>query len=197
MKTRSDLDLYPAGIIRRIVAFIIDSLMSFIPVLVVLLFFTDNYQGYALTAPAFHATPLVGVVTLLDIPGEVNESINTHNNDIGGTYTDYDVSVLATGKRALSVLVVIFYVLYGTFATCIFEGHTFGKFLMKIDVVAVDTEKPMKKLLLRELVGKVLINSIPIVPIISLFTIIFTPKHLAIHDMIFNTRVAELTDSQK
>lgn len=196
MKSYFDIDLFPANIVRRIVAFLIDSLMAFVPMLVVLLLLTRNYQGYGFIAPAFHATPLLGVVTVIDVPANVHEAINTHDNDIGGTYTDYDVSLFATFKRVISVVAVVFYVFYGTFTTCIFEGKTFGKHLMKITTVAVDTKKPLKKLLLREIIGKVLLNSIPVVPVISFFMMIFTPKHLALHDLLFKTRVAELSDSQ-
>ncbi len=196
MKSYSDIDLYPAAIIRRIFAFVIDSFMSFVPLLAVLLLLTANYRGYGYIAPAFHAFPLIGLITMVDVPENVHEAINTQENDIGGTYHDYDSSLGATFKRLVSVVAIVFYVFYGTFTTCIFEGKTFGKHLMKINTVAVDTEKPMKKLLFREIFGKVILNTIPIIPLISFFTIIFTPKHLSIHDMIFGTRVVELLENQ-
>ena len=43
----------------------------------------------------------------------------------------------------------------------------------------------------REVMGKVLLNSIPIFPVISFFTMIFTKDRLTLHDMMGKTCVIE------
>jgi len=192
MKSVSDIDIYPANIARRAVAYVIDAVVAFVPAFVLLLFLSQDYKGYAYISPALYPAPIAGTITLIDIPKEVNETIGTTVAESSGAERyEFNYSLSGTFARLLSVVVILFYLLYSTLATYLFEGHTFGKYLMKIDVVATDTEKPGLKIVLRELVGKVLLNSTIIIPVISIFTILFTPKHLAIHDMIFKTRVVE------
>ena len=63
---------------------------------------------------------------------------------------------------------------------------------MHLKVVPEDENRKFGiTILLREGVGKILLNSIPIIPVISIFTILFTPSHKAIHDYIGKTRVLE------
>ena len=52
-------------------------------------------------------------------------------------------------------------------------------------------KKNNKHIFVREVLGKVILNSIPVIPVISIFTMIFTKKRLALHDMIGKTRVVE------
>lgn len=47
-------------------------------------------------------------------------------------------------------------------------------------------------LFLRECIGKILINSIPLIPLISFFTILFTSEHKALHDLLADTIVSDL-----
>lgn len=187
-----DIDVTPANIFKRAVAFLIDSLAAFIPVFVVLLFFSSDYKGYGYYAPAMYAAPAIGTVAIIDVPFEANETINTTvAESTGAVRVEHNYSLGATAVRVLAVVAVAFYLLYGTFATYLFDGHTLGKYLMKIDVVAVETQRPGLKIILREFVGKALLNSLLVPIVISIFTIIFTPKHLALHDIIFKTRVTE------
>ena len=44
----------------------------------------------------------------------------------------------------------------------------------------------------REFIGKIFINSIPFIPLISIFTILFTHEHKALHDMLSDTIVSDL-----
>ncbi len=52
-------------------------------------------------------------------------------------------------------------------------------------------KKNNKCIFIREVLGKVLINSIPVFPVISFFTMIFTKNRLTLHDMIGGTCVME------
>lgn len=187
-----DMDIIPANIVKRGFAFLIDAVVAFIPVLVMLLFFSSDYKGYAYYAPVAYPAPIIGTIAIVDVPVEVNKTINTTTAETtGAVHYEHNYSLGATATRMASVFAVAFYLLYSTFSTFLFDGHTLGKFLMKINVVPVNTNKPGLKILLREIIGKILLNSTIIVPVISIFTILFTPKHLAVHDMIFGTRVTE------
>jgi uncharacterized RDD family membrane protein YckC len=83
--------------------------------------------------------------------------------------------------------------LYSLGATLILRGQTIGKRLMRIKVRRSDTDPVTRgRIFSRELLGKILINSIPIVPFISIFTILLTKEHKALHDMLADTIVVEV-----
>ncbi len=174
---------------KRSIAFIIDSLIAFIPALAIMLIFSFN-QVY--TVPLTYPSPLAGVYLIKDMPSEMDDYLNTFENEDGSTYTTRNVSLSASFFRSMTFLSVAFFALYATFCTVIFEGMTVGKRLLRIKVVCTEQSlKLSKTLIIREFLGKVLLNSLPIIPIISIFTVIFTSKHLAIHDMISKTKVIE------
>ena len=105
--------------------------------------------------------------------------------------------------RFLSVFVIVFYVFYSTFCAYIFDGKTVGKKIMGLRMILRDPgeepeEEEKKKewqkkndmnIFKREVLGKVLLNSIPISPVISFFTMLFTKDRLTLHDMIGKTIV--------
>ncbi len=180
--------LLKAPAYKRAIAFLIDAVMAFLPALVMYIIFTGAYTGYT---PAFYPAPIIGAVSMIDLPIEVNDSVNTIKTDLGGTTTQHNVSLYATGMRALSVLVIVMYMGYAAFCTILYDGRTIGKKFMKIRVVSDDGKNFNKSILLRELLGKVLINSTVIVPVISIITILVTKDGKAIHDYIGKTRVIE------
>lgn len=175
-----------APFIKRGIAFVIDGVMAFLPVLVVYLIFTGTYSGYT---PLFYPTPIIGAVSMIDLPIVVNKSVSTVTDDDGAVISDTNYSMVATGSRMLSVAVIIMYIIYGTFCTVMYDGKTIGKKLMGLRVIPEDGEKPVKAYVLREAVGKVIINSTIIIPVISLVMAIFAPNKKTIHDMIGKTRV--------
>jgi len=64
---------------------------------------------------------------------------------------------------------------------------------MHIKVMHSNKESAKRSsIFIRELLGKILINSIPIIPLVSLFTILFTKEHKALHDMLADTIVVEV-----
>lgn len=191
-----------APIVKRIVAFVIDAIIAFLPALAMYIIFTGSYIGWT---PIWYESPIIAAVTMYDLPGEVNDQLNTFENPDGSTYEQYNVTFGATACRAASVLAIVIYVFYSTFCVYIFDGQTVGKKLMKLRVV-MDEEEPEpedeaekkewnkrnnKRIFLREVAGKVLLNSIPVFPVISVFTMIFTKERLTLHDMIGKTKVME------
>lgn len=175
-----------ASFIKRGIAFVIDALMAFLPALIVYILFTGTYSGYT---PLFYPTPLIGAVSMVDLPVVVNEKVSHVTSDEGGTISNTNYSMPATASRMLSVAVIIIYVGYSAFCTAMYDGRTIGKKFMRLRVIPEDDEKPLKAYLLRELLGKVVINSTIIVPVISIVMAAVAPKRKTIHDYIGKTRV--------
>ena len=71
----------------------------------------------------------------------------------------------------------------------LFDGMTAGKYLMGIQVAGRSGRCSAKNILLRELLGKVVLNSTIIIPLISFIMMLVTPRHYTIHDLIGQTRV--------
>lgn len=191
-----------APVIKRVAAFLIDAVVAIIPALAMYLLFAGSFDSWA---PLYYESPIIGAVSMCDLPVVVDEALNTMENPDGSTYTDYNVSFGATSCRIISVLSIAFYVFYSTFCAYIFDGKTVGKKIMKLCmIVPVDEEEPedeeQKKeynkkiyirIFIREVLGKVVLNSIPIFPVISVVTMIFTKDRLTLHDMMGRTKVIE------
>lgn len=191
-----------ASVLKRTAAFLIDAVVAFIPALVMYIAFTGSYSGWT---PVWYESPAIAAVTMYDLPGEVNEKLNTFENDDGSTHEEYNVSFGASVCRLMSVFVIVFYVFYSTFCAYIFDGKTVGKKVMGLRMILRDAgeepeeeneKKEWKKknnirIFVREVLGKVLLNSIPVFPVISFFTMIFTKDRLTLHDMMGKTCVIE------
>ncbi len=175
-----------APFIKRGFAFVIDAIMAFLPALAIYLIFTGTYAGLT---PLYYPAPLIGAVSMVDLPVVVNDKVSIVTTDEGGIITDSNYSMPATASRMASVLVILMYVGYGTFCTVLYDGKTVGKKLMRLKVIPEGEEKPTKAYLMRELLGKVVVNSTIIIPVISLFMAMFAPKKKTIHDYIGKTRV--------
>ena len=175
-----------APVIKRGVAFVIDALMAFLPALVMYLVFTGTYQGLA---PLYYPAPVIGAVSMIDLPPAVNEEISIVESDEGGVISTTNYSMTATLCRALSVVVIVFYVGYSAFCTILYDGKTIGKKLMGLKVVTDGETKLTKALVLREVLGKIVLNTTVIVPVISLVMAVVAPKKKTIHDYIGKTRV--------
>lgn len=175
---------------KRVAAYIIDALVAFIPALAMYLIFTGTYNGWT---PIWYESPVIAGVTMYDLPIEVHERVNTFENADGSTYQEYNVSFPATICRVMSVVVILFYIGYSTFCAYIFDGKTVGKKLLGLRMITEeeDQKKKNKNIFFREVIGKILLNSIPLIPILSIFTILFTKDGRAIHDMIGKTKVVE------
>ena len=179
---------YPASLFKRGIAYIIDCVISVIPIWVVCAIILGQFPLEPLAlAPA----PVWGIFTVYKMPAEVDKALNIIDNGDGTSYEVVEnVSFSATSIRICSVLALVFYVLYTTFCTYLY-GKTVGKKLMGIEVVHTGPLKPSIWTLLRETLGKVILNTTLIVPIVSIITILVTPRHRAIHDFISKTYVVE------
>lgn len=182
-----------AGLSRRIVAFLIDTIIASLPAFTIALVYASLVN---FSAPYLYASPVIGTYTLYTLPGEVNEKLNTKiiENSVGGNTittkkTIHNATFYATMIRTLSYVSILFYIGYSAFCTLMYDGKTVGKHLMHLCVIDSNGTNMTKPLLIREIVGKVILNSIPIVPLLSVITILVTPKHLAIHDIIGKTSV--------
>lgn len=198
MNTNSNANLFKRGI-----AYILDCIISVFPALVVMFIFTGNLWHNSIPLTPF---PVTGAVVLaLDLPADVNRALNTEDgiylfhskeqnddNLVKAKREEYNVSLTATACRMLSVLCVLFYAGYTTLCTVLYDGKTIGKKLMGIRVVPRESvPKPWKPLLLREGLGKAVLNSLGIPVLISIITVLVTKEHLALHDMIGKTKVIE------
>lgn len=188
----------PAGFFRRILAFGLDMVVAFLPAFVIMLIFSPRIS---LSTPLYYPAPIFGTLTLLELPKDVNSYMNNlvySSDDItqeelktNDSPQGHNVSFSATFARIISVFVILFYIAYSTFATVMYNGMTIGKYFLRLKVIDQNGAASEKPLLIREIIGKVILNSTVILPVISLFTILFTREHKAIHDMISKTRVVE------
>ena len=78
-----------APILKRVAAFLIDAVAAFIPALAMYIIFTGGYTGWT---PIWYESPVIAAVTMIDLPPQVNESLNTFDNGDGSTHTEYNVS---------------------------------------------------------------------------------------------------------
>lgn len=201
-KVQLKVEQLRSPILKRMGAFVIDAIVAIIPALTMYLIFAGSFKTWA---PVYYESPIIGAVSMYDLPLEVHEAVNTIEHPDGTSHEEYNVSFGATVCRIMSVFCIVFYVLYSTFCAYIFDGQTVGKKIMKLRmIVPMDEDAPedeeQKKeyekkintrIFRREVLGKVVLNSVPIFPIISVFTMIFTKDRLTIHDMIGKTRVVE------
>lgn len=190
-------NLFTAPLYTRFLAFIIDAIVAFFPAFVVMLLVLETPVSHHLLAPALYAAPLEGTFTLYELPLEVNQVLN---DSIAGTASYAatelrNVSLVSTFLRMLAVFVILFYLFYDTVATILFDGVTVGKYCMGIQTVYVRDGNPTVGILLRQILGKILLNSLGLF-VVSIISMIVTPKHYAIHDLIGGTRVVYMT-SQK
>lgn len=114
------------------------------------------------------------------------------------TVAAVDNNLVVVNRPSLIVSVVtiagiVFYLLYSLVCTLLLKGQTIGKKIMNIKVNNSNLASVSNgSIFFREFLGKILINSIPFVPIISIFTILFTSEHKALHDMLSDTIVSDL-----
>lgn len=195
---------------RRICAYLIDAAIAVIPTLLVciiigtftipyILFFSypSPVSGVlsAFSVSAYTEGYSTGVVKSVVTVNEKGEQVKKYVND----EIDNKDTVVVNGKKpnqVTSILLIIsfiFYLLYSTVCALLFNGQTIGKKLMRIKVRRSNIEKLTRGTVFnREFLGKTLINSIPLIPIISLFMIFFTKEHKALHDMLGDTIVSDV-----
>ena len=107
---------FPGNIIKRGIAFVIDAVISFIPVLVIYIIFAHQTNFLPLV---FTPCPVVGTVTMYDLPMQVNHQLNTisDSSDDSSFELKHNVSFGATSVRIITILSMAFYVFYSAFCT--------------------------------------------------------------------------------
>lgn len=188
---------------RRLSAYLIDAVIAILPAFLISLVLLANVFLPCImfvTSPS----PLAGAPVYLSYASYTTLSdatvITESNNGVDSTYVykkgldgEWKLTEPDNSVQVFAVLSLVFYFLYSTICTLLLKGQTLGKKIMKIKVQRTNTERASGgAIFIREFLGKVLINSIPIVPLISLFTILLTKDNKALHDMLADTIVTEI-----
>lgn len=189
-------DIRIANPSHRLSAFFIDAIIAVLPAFVVTCVLGSAVLSYVLLL--MYPSPLAGA-SVLTGHSTYQELVATETTSDGsGAISGEGQEIIQSDSRkptkasiALALISLAFYLLYSLGATLFFRGQTIGKKLMGIKVRRSDAA-PLTKgsIFNRELLGKVVINSIPIVPVISIFTILFTKERKALHDMLAGTIVS-------
>lgn len=189
---------------RRLCAYVIDAIISVLPILLIVLIMA---KSFALPYIMFlsYPSPLPGASIYLSYPAytEFSEKsssavIRTYVVTESGRTKMVSENNPASGDKSRlpryipAILGLAFYLLYSLVCSLLLKGQTIGKKLMGIKILK-SNENPATggTIFFREFLGKILLNSIPIIPVISIFTILLTKEHKALHDMLADTIIAE------
>lgn len=123
---------------------------------------------------------------------KVNELMKTLDPNVSGS-----LDVFATAIIKLVIAFVFKFIFVNTLYYCfipalIGEGRTIGKYLFKLRMVDATTfeEIPALRLILREFVGRGLVEILLMAPLLlSAIIVLFSNKGITIHDMIAKTVV--------
>ncbi|MDF2909145.1 MAG: hypothetical protein K0Q56_25 [Sporolactobacillus laevolacticus] len=177
---------------KRLCAFLIDSLIAVLPASIASLFI-GGLAAPILLLILSYSSPALGVLIYAGTGAYYTEQTTTVvYDDHTVKHTTYDSNKPSTLIVTTSYAVIFFYLFYALICTWLMNGQTLGKKLLRIHVRAA-TAVPATRttLFIREFLGKVLINSIPFVPLVSLFTVLFTKENKSLHDLLAGTIVTE------
>jgi len=193
---------------RRMCAYLIDAIIAVIPALIMsiiigtialpyLVFIT--YPSPVIGATVYMSYAAFTYTTISEVTNVTTSEVKQNGESVDIVEKGLNQNNMGSGKQPstiisiLAVLSLAFYIFYSLVCTLIFRGQTVGKKLLHIKVRRSNTEVASSgAIFCREFLGKTLINSIPIIPIISLFTILFTKEHKALHDMLGDTIVSDV-----
>ncbi|MFT8312608.1 MAG: RDD family protein [Sporolactobacillus sp.] len=174
---------------RRLCAFLIDSVVAALPALLFSLL-TSITVPVLLMLIFSYASPAAGLSAYVGAGAYYQETTTTIHDGQKVIKEERTISEPSVPMIAFGYLSIAFYLFYALICTWLLHGQTLGKKLMHIRVRAATAEPASKwTIFYREFLGKVLINSIPIVPLASLFTLLFTREHKTLHDMLADTIV--------
>jgi len=194
----------------RISAFAIDALIAVIPASLIAVFLGLGALPFLLFTAA--PSPLAGATvylgyhafTTLDsvdvaVQQGVTHTIQTSEiivDEVGKqNYQELfqTANRLSPLPRYLPFIALLFYLLYAPVCTLLLQGQTLGKRLMRIQVSRCNGGTARRSaLFFREFLGKLLLNSIPIIPLVSLFTLLLSKEHKTLHDMLADTTVTDV-----
>lgn len=177
---------------RRFFAFIIDAFISICPSILASFFISSIIAPALFVLFTSYPSPALGLSVYVGTASYYQDkTVTVHSDsDQQTTTTKREYGKPSTSVITISYMLIAFYLLYGLICTWLMHGQTVGKKLMCLRVRAASGEPASKSAIFyREFLGKTVINSIPIIPLISLFTLLFTKEHKALHDMLADTRV--------
>lgn len=182
---------------RRLCAYVIDGIIAVIPALILSLVISTIMLPYLLFIT--YPSPLVGASAYLGYSTYDNFKVTSSSEmQENGEKVVIEENRNYGGRPSpitslMAVLGLIFYLFYSLICTLLYKGQTVGKKLMRIRIRASNTAMATTGAIFsRELLGKTLLNSIPLIPLISFFTILFTKEHKALHDMLADTTVSDV-----
>ena len=182
---------------RRLCAYFIDAFIAVIPALLLSLFIGAVALPFVMFM--WNQSPGAGALSYISYASYVDTNVTVIHYDENGQLISKETTHTSTDSKPRLIVPIMaglslaFYLFYALICTLLLRGQTLGKKMMHIQVRSSRSASASKgAILLRELVGKMIFNSIPIVPLISLFTILFTREHRAVHDMLADTIVADL-----
>ncbi|WP_157800238.1 RDD family protein [Sporolactobacillus pectinivorans] len=179
---------------RRLCAYLIDAVVASIPSFIVSLFIGSAVFPFIFMI-LFYSTPALSLsVYTASASFSQDESYATVTDTKGPvvkTQIEHGENKSAPTLIFTGIVGIVFYLFYALLCTWLLKGQTLGKKLMRIKVRSSTTDRASKgAIFYREFLGKILINSIPIVPLVSVFTVLFTKEHKALHDMLADTIVS-------
>lgn len=212
-RDRSQLNKRIAEPEKRLLAFLIDSVIAVVPAFVLTAFIWKIF----VLAPVLtlsYPSPLLGTLiyssypaytftsaAVVDVTDTWQSAGSDLNNQPGSSSAAIDNRItpanssqnpISPALRVMAGVSIGFYLFYTFVCTLLLKGQTIGKKLMKIHVQRSNNESARSgAILVREVIGKILINTIPVIPMISLFTMLFTRDRKTLHDMLSDTVVSD------
>lgn len=181
----------PASLGKRIMAFIIDYVLSLVP-LILLCAMEATRTAILLVSSLMIFNPVLPAFLIFSLSPQERYFLSYSGSGVQGVFA-YSPHVIYI-RILLILLGFIFFWLYGTLAMTLMKGRTVGMRLMGIRVVKKDRSalKPID-IIVRQFVGKVLLAGITsnISYIVSLFWAIFSKANNTIHDKLAGTMVIE------
>lgn len=178
---------------KRLCAFLIDSVIASVPFLFSALLISSTIVPF-LSLVLFYSNPAPSTI-FYTATSMFYDKTYTEVSEHAMHKNDNTTLIVKTEKHAslrnfIEIVGFTVYLLYSLICSLLLHGQTLGKKLMRIRVRAATAEPASKwTIFYREFLGKTLINSIPVVPLISLFTLLITKEHKALHDMLADTIV--------
>ncbi len=183
-KTANESEYPAAPLGKRVVAFVIDCILSLIP-LVLLLFFRAPRILLLSVLPIMLYNPIVPVFIIMGL-----SDIRSQPGVIY-TYAEPGMNII---HIVLILLSFVFLWLYGSLSMVMLKDRTIGMRLMNIKVIKRDGSnmRPLDAFI-RQFAGKVLLAGLTwnISYIVSFFWAVFSNTHDTIHDKLTRTLVVE------
>lgn len=179
---------------NRILAYITDMFIATLPIFLVCTLLLGGGSRLSLLLLAFYPAPAIsisigiGLVSFETIKSHTQSSVTT--DGVTTIINESDKEKTTNIKPVILGISIIYYLFYSLLASILLKGQTIGKKLFHLKVYQTSQMPVTKsKLVLREFLGKILINSIPFAPIVSLFVMLLTKDHKTLHDSLADTQV--------